>query len=163
MRKKITKKEIFLFLKQNKSATVSTVSFENTPEASTMYYGVDEHLTLYIAVGDKTRKYANLKRNPAIALVMTDEYMQQTVQAEGKAEEMHSVRNSSKAIKTLTEVLSPNIWQTIAHIWDPIPPIVKMNNGKIVIFKIKPTWMRWADFQVPVDKAGREFFQLLIP
>jgi nitroimidazol reductase NimA-like FMN-containing flavoprotein (pyridoxamine 5'-phosphate oxidase superfamily) len=161
--KKITKKDVYLFLKQNKSATISTVSVENTPEAATMYYGVDKGFNFYVVIWDKSRKYANFKRNPKVALVISDEYMLRTVQAEGEAEELKSVKINSSALKTLMEVLSPTVWQTIAHIWDPIPPILKMKNGAIAIFKIKITWLRWGDFSLPVKKGRVNFMQLIIP
>lgn len=160
---KIAKKDIYLFLKQNKSAVISTVNLENMPEGAEIYYGVDRDFNFYFVTGDKTRKYANIKRNPKAALTITDEYMLTTVQIEGAVEEVTSVKKNSKSVKLLTEALTPTVRQTIAHIWDPIPPILKMENGKIVIFKIKPYWLRYANFNEPVDKVNNTYFKLIIP
>jgi uncharacterized pyridoxamine 5'-phosphate oxidase family protein len=161
--KKITKRDIYLFLKQNKSAVISTVNLENMPEGALIYYGVDKDFNFYFVTGDKTRKYANIKRNPKAALTISDEYMLTTIQIEGSVEEVHSVKKNSNSVKLLTEVLSPTIRETIAHIWDPIPPILKMENGKIVIFKIKPYWLRYANFSESDEKAKGNYFKLIIP
>ena len=160
---KITKKDIYLFLKQNKSAVISTVNLENMPEGAEIYYGIDKDFNFYFVTGDKTRKYANLKRNPKAALTITDEYMLTTVQLEGTVEEVKSVKKNSKSVQLLTEALSPTISQPIAHIWDPIPPILKMENGRIIIYKIKPYWLRYANFNEPADKTTGAYFKLIIP
>ena len=160
---KISKKDVYLFLKQNKSALISTINLENAPEGATIYYGVDKNFNFYFITSDKTRKYANLKRNPKAALTISDDYRLTTVQLEGVVEEVHSVKINSNSIKLLTEALTPTIRQTIAHIWDPIPPIMKMENGRIVIFKLKPYWLRWANFNEPVDKVQGHYFKLIIP
>ena len=161
--KRVTKKDIYLFLKQNKHAVISTISADNTPESALMYYGVDKDLNFYVVAGDKSRKYPNMKRNPEVSLVISDEYMQKTVQAQGRTEELKKVKRNSKAIKLLTEALSPTVWQTIAHLWDPVPPIMKMHNGEIAIFKITPAWLRCADFSAPAGESNDEYFKLLIP
>jgi len=159
---KILRREILLFLKQNKSAVISTVNLENMPEGGLIYYGVDKNFNFYFAAGDKTRKYANLKRNPKAALTISDEYMLATVQIEGLAEEVCSVKKNPNSVKLLTENLAPTIWETIAHLWDPIPPILKMNNGRIIIFKIKPYWIRFANFNKTEDNAD-DYFKLIVP
>jgi uncharacterized pyridoxamine 5'-phosphate oxidase family protein len=160
---KISKQDIYLFLRQNKSAVISTVNLENMPEGATIYYGVDKDFNFYFVTGDKTRKYANLKRNPKAALAITDDYMLTTVQLEGLVEEIHSVKKNSNSVKLLTEALTPTIRQTIAHIWDPVPPILKMENGRIAIFKIKPYWLRYANFSESAEKAKGNYFKLIIP
>ena len=50
---KITKKDIYLFLKQNKSAVISTVNLENMPEGAEIYYGIDKDFNFYFVTGDK--------------------------------------------------------------------------------------------------------------
>jgi len=160
---KLLKKDVFLFLKQNKTAVISTVAAEGNAEAATIYYGVDNDFNFYFVTGEKTRKYANLKRNPRVSLVITDEYQLKTLQTEGEIKELYSVKKNSKSVKLLTEALSPTIMQTIAYIWDPIPPIMKMNVGSISIFRLKPKWMRWADFSGPVKKTKGHYFKLIIP
>lgn len=161
--KRITKKDVYQFLKQNKHAVISTISIDNTPESSLIYYGVDRDLNFYIVIGDKSRKYPNMLRNSKVALVISDEYILKTVQVEGNAEELKKVKKNSKAITTLTKALSRNIWQTIAHIWEPIPPVIKMHSGIISIFKITPTWLRCADFSGPDGRSDEDYFKVLIP
>jgi len=160
---KLLKKDVFLFLKQNKTAVISTVSADNTAESAMIYYGVDNDFNFYFVTGEKTRKYANLMRNSRASLVIADEYQLKTLQIEGETEELYRVKKNSKAVKLLTEALSPTITQTIAYIWDPIPPIMKMNVGSICIFKLKPKWMRWADFSESVEKTKGYYFKLIIP
>lgn len=163
MSDKKLKAKIYEFLKRNKHAVLSTMSFDNKPESSSIYFGVDHDLNFYFFVGDSTRKHVNLKERHFASIVITDEYTEQTVQAEGIASEVTDIKKESVAIKAISEAITPSVWGIVSHIFDPIPPILKMNNGMISFYKLKTEWLRWADFKNPVDKDSHEYFELAIP
>lgn len=60
-------------------------------------------------------------------------------------------------------MLKPTIRQLIAHLWDPLPPALKMKNNHVVIFKLNTTWLRWGDFKNSPKGEKDDFFQLIIP
>ncbi len=160
---KATKKDVLAFLKKTKCAAISTVTKSGKPEVSEVYFGVDDKFNIYVPTGSLSRKYKNLKNSKNVAFVVGNPDKQITIQIEGKASEMERVKKNSKALKALMAVLTPTIWETMAHLWDPIPPVLKMRDGDLVILKIEPTWIRWADFSLPVEKAKGEYFQQILP
>ncbi len=161
MTKRELKKDVIAFLKDVKLGALSTVSAEGKPQISSVYFGVDGQFNIYIVTGTQSRKYINLQHNSEVAMVMTDSKKIQTVQLEGNISPLKTVKKDSKAVDVLAEALSPSTWETLTHIWDPIPPVLKMQNGDLVILKITPSWIRWADFSRSVDETNGDFFELI--
>lgn len=161
MKTKITKKEVLKFLKGHHHATIATVTENGLPEAATVYYGVDDQLNVYIPTGALSRKFKNIKKNPHVALVVTNTKILTTVQMEGVATVEFITKKNHHVIPILSEALSPGIWDSVKHIFDPIPPVIKMKNGLLVILKIKINWVRWADFTLPVSETKGQYYQQL--
>jgi uncharacterized pyridoxamine 5'-phosphate oxidase family protein len=158
MKAKITKKQVLEFLMQNKHAGLSTVTPDGKPEAATIYYGIDRHFNFYFPTGTLSRKFKNLQRNPQVALAVTDVKKLITVQMEGVAEVIHSIAKDHQGIKELTKALSPTLRETLENLWDPVPPVIKMKNGKLAILKVKINWVRWADFSSPPKETNGKYF-----
>lgn len=161
MTKQAIKKQVIAFLKDIKLSALSTVSADGKPQISSVYFGVDDHFNIYVATGTQSRKYINLQHNKEVAMVMTDSKKIQTVQLEGTISVLKSVKKDSKAIEILSKALASNVWESLTHIWDPIPPVLKMQNGDLVILKITPSWIRWADFSRPTKEIKGDFFELI--
>lgn len=161
MKNKITKKEVLKFLKEHRHVTISTVTENGLPEAATVYYGVDDQLNVYIPTGVLSRKFKNIKKNPHVALVVTNTEKLTTLQMEGVASVELTTKKNHHVIPLLSEALSPGIWSSIKHIFDPIPPVIKMKNGLLVILKVKINWARWADFRLPVSETKGQYYQQL--
>jgi uncharacterized pyridoxamine 5'-phosphate oxidase family protein len=159
---KVTKKEILRFLRINHLASLATVSPKGQPESSDVYFGVDESFHLFFPTGTDSRKYKNLMKHPRVALSITDERQQVTLQMEGEATLIKKVRKDSKAAKLLTEVLTPGIFEILKLMKDPLPPVLKIPNGELALFKVTVDWMRWADFnQLSSQDEGDYFLQIL--
>lgn len=159
---KKSKKEILAFLKKTKCASLATVDQNGWPECSEVYFGVDNNFNIYIATGSLSRKYKNLLTNQQAAFVAGDPKKQITIQLEGKITELQRLKRGSKALKALTEAFTPSLKEIFSEMWDPIPPVLKMQNGDLVILKIKPTWIRWADFSLPDKKIKGNYFKEII-
>jgi uncharacterized pyridoxamine 5'-phosphate oxidase family protein len=161
MKTKITKKKVLEFLMRNKHAGLSTVTPDGKPEAATIYYGIDKHFNLYFPTGTLSRKFKNLQKNPQVALAVTDAEKLITVQMEGVAEVIHSISKDHQGIKELTKVLSPSLREILENLWDPIPPVIKMKNGKLAILKVKIKWVRWANFSLSVKETKGAYFNVV--
>jgi uncharacterized pyridoxamine 5'-phosphate oxidase family protein len=158
MKTKVTKKKVLEFLMQHKHAGLSTVTLDGKPEAATIYYGIDKHFNFYFPTGTLSRKFKNLQKNPHVALAVTDVKKLITVQMEGVAEVVRSIPKDHHGIIELTKALSPSLRETLENLWDPIPPVIKMKNGKLAILKVKIRWVRWADFSLSAKETKGVYF-----
>ncbi len=86
------------FLHEQHTATLATASMEGVPEASVIHYVINGDNHIYFTTFPKYRKYANLKTNPQVSLVITDGI--QALQIEGTAEEL-PIESRKEAIKLL--------------------------------------------------------------
>lgn len=161
MKTKITKKEALKFLKEHRHVTIATVTENGLPEVATVYYGVDDQLNVYIPTGVRSRKFKNIKKNPRVALVVTNAEQLTTLQMEGVASIELTTKKNHHVIPILSDALSPGIWDSMKHIFDPIPPVIKMKNGLLVILKVKIDWARWADFTLPVSETKGQYYQIV--
>ena len=150
MTKSQLKKKVLKFLDKTEMAALSTVSPTGLPQVATIYFVVDDQFNLYFATTPGSRKYGNLKRNKSVALAITNHKNEQTIQMEGEAVELGKMRKNSKEFKFLTKLFDKYIWSTV--------PVHKIEDGLTSFFKVKPSWVRWADF-----KAKGELFHQIIP
>ena len=163
MKNSVSKKIFFDFLKSHKEATLASVSSAGSPQAATVYYGIDSKFNLYVITGSLSRKFKNITKNPKVALVVTDVKKLVTIQIEGKATLVRRSKKTKTIVQTLATSLSPGLWDTVKSIFDPVPPVIKMENGQLVILKIDIRWMRWADFSLSLkDTKGHYFVELKI-
>ena len=64
------KRIAFDFLKSHKTAVIATTAMGEAPQASTIYYIVDNDFSIYFLTGKETRKFKNLERDNRIAFVV---------------------------------------------------------------------------------------------
>lgn len=121
-------------LRSNLLCVVSTVDITKTqPESALVSFVEQDDLTLYISTRVTTRKYANLKKNPKVALVIGWELSnKRTLQYEGKASEMTHA----------TEVAG--IKQLFREKDSPAQGF--LDNPETRFFQITPTWIRYSDY-----------------
>ena len=82
----MTRAKLLEFVRAHRLAVVATVSPDGNPQAAVVGFAATEDFDIVFDTVDATRKVANLRRNPAIALVIGwDE--ERTVQIEGVADE----------------------------------------------------------------------------
>ena len=72
-----SQKEALKFLREHNVAMISTASETGEPQASVVYYFVDDNLNLYFATGRETRKFKNILANPRLTAIkpLNDSYL----------------------------------------------------------------------------------------
>jgi general stress protein 26 len=121
------------YLERHDLAVLATASPSGSPEAALMGIAANEDLDLIFDTLTTTRKYARLKANPRVALVIGLE-SETTLQLEGEAEEL-----DGEALAAAKEIYfrkwpdgrEREAWPNITY------------------FKVRPRWIRHSDFSRP--------------
>jgi general stress protein 26 len=137
----INDESIIGFIKTHSVAAIATIKSDGTPKVDTIYYTTDESPEpeiLFITKTD-TGIYIDIRNNPAVALVITDEAKLTTLQLEGNAIELTDDAHIDRTIKKMNDKSAhPSYWP---------PPIVKMKRGDFVVLKISPKDVRLNDYR----------------
>lgn len=80
----LTRHELREYLRKNKVMVVSSLASGGTPQSAVVGYAVSDALELVFDTLSSTRKYANLRAEPRVALVVWDG--ETTAQLEGVAD-----------------------------------------------------------------------------
>lgn len=158
MKAKVTKKEVLAFLQKHKHCSIATVTPDGKPEAATIYYGIDKHFNFYFPTGTLSRKFKNLRKNPHVALVVSDTDKLITVQMEGVAQVIQMAKKDGVVLRTLIKSMTPSLRETLKDPWDPVPPVIKMKNGSLALLQVKLQWVRWADYSLSIKETKGVFF-----
>jgi general stress protein 26 len=129
-----TRKKVLQVMRRNKLAVISTVKPERTPEAALIAFAEDEQLRIYFQTGARTRKAANLKTNPAVALVIgisPEEWL--TVQYEGTARQVTGADELKAVKQRFIDKDSPTKGE---YLTDP----------SAIFFQVTPTWIGCSDY-----------------
>jgi general stress protein 26 len=121
------------YLERHDLTVLATASPSGSPEAALMGIAANEDLDLIFDTLTTTRKYARLKANPRVALVIGLE-SETTLQLEGEAEELEG--EALAAAKEIYFRKWPDGREREA--WP-----------NITYFKIRPRWIRHSDFSQP--------------
>jgi pyridoxine/pyridoxamine 5'-phosphate oxidase len=121
--------ELVALLRRFRMGVVSTVSEAGQPQAATVGVAVGDALELVFDTLTTTRKYANLVREPRVAVVMGEGEL--TVQLEGRADV--PVGDERKRVQDIYFATWPDGRDRAA--WPHITWV-----------RIQPTWIRVSDF-----------------
>lgn len=138
----MTKVEIYNFIQKQKLAVLATVSSLDTPEAALVGIAVTPELELVFDTLGQTRKAQNLRLNPRIAFVIgwDDEI---TLQYEGEAEEP-----KGSELERYKEIYFAK--------WPD--GVDREQWPDITYFRVRPTWMRYSDFnKTPAEIIEQTF------
>lgn len=155
MRNKLTRKDICHYLCKLSIAVLSTVDSDNKPHSAAMFFTVDEDLNFFLMTKSTTKKYLNCEKNKNVALTVIDPHVIKTVQVHGAIERVTDTEVTTKVIVALEE---KNAVGGISY-WPP--PLSKIQEGEIVILKVTPTWLRYADYSNPAAKEQDVFHQII--
>lgn len=147
-----SKEEIYNYLKSLAVAVLSTVSDEGKPDASPIYFVADEELSLYFISPSDTTKSKNIINNTNAAIAIIDPRAPKTIQAKGRVIKVSSPKTYRKFIAIIAEANAKGK----GFYWPP--PLSKVDSqGDLIMYKFKPSWMRFADF----TKSSDVFFQVI--
>jgi len=125
----MNKHDVLSFIQNHQLMLLATTHVDGRPEAAVVEFAETEDLGVIFDTLKTSRKYANLKRDPRIAVVIGwDEA--KTVQLEGVVEELAG--DSLARAQEIYFAKNPR-----AKKWADNPDIVYM--------EIKPTWIRYTD------------------
>ena len=137
---------------------MATVATEEKPDAATVFYVVDEDLTIYFMTRVESRKFLNLEKQPMVSMVITDEKTMETIQLTGTAERIQNLNDESGALTKLWTVdyRNPN--------W-PGPAVKLYESGhsvQLAVVKVVPQEMTYALFERQDKGKYRPFFEKVI-
>lgn len=126
----MTRDDVLRFLRPHRLGVVATMSPDGEPQSAVVGIAVTEELEIVFDTLSTTRKCRNLRRHPTISVVVGwDEEI--TVQYEGVADEP-SGAELERLKKSYFAVYPDGIDR---QRWDGI-----------TYFRIRPTWIRYSDF-----------------
>lgn len=118
---------------------LSTISVENMPQSACVYYIIDKFLNIYFITRSNSRKFTNIKTNPNVSFVVTQELPPRTIQIEGKATIVTDPNEEMAYFDKLIKVATEN---------SEIPPVSQLADGEMVFVKMETNWARLGNFQI---------------
>ena len=126
----MSKPDLYAFIGQFKLGVLATTSAANAPQSALVGFAITPRLEIIFDTVKSSRKYTNLIVHSACSFVI-GWAGEQTLQYEGKAEELYSPdleRFQEIYFKTWPECLTHMTWPGIVY------------------FVVRPTWIRYSDF-----------------
>jgi hypothetical protein len=143
----VNRSELIAFLRRHRLCIQGSVSSSGGPQAAVVGFAVSDEAEIVFDTIGTSRKMANLRRDPRIAVVVgwDDE---QTAQIEGVADEPVGAE-----LQRLKEVY-----------FRVFPDGVERQGWKDITYvRVRPTWVRYSDFrpgggivEIAVGRAGNE-------
>ncbi len=154
----ISKQEAYEFLSKIPLAVFGTVSDNNTPHLTTVFYIVDKDLNFYFISRSETAKIHNINRGSKVSIVVSDRRSFVTVEAQGHAVQLTGIDKFKTIFKMFTDVYSKQDIIEEGKLFNWAPPVASMENGDIVIYEVKPDWIRYIDYKnnSPFDKDAMQ-------
>ncbi len=129
------------FLKSNRLATIATVSEENTPHTSLIYYITGENFHIYMVIAKDSRKFKNISQNNKVALVVRHDMEPLVVQLNGVAKIVEDENEKHQLSNQYLEIANSN---TKTPNW---PPVMKLSTNEGYVFmEITVTNFKFSDF-----------------
>ena len=128
----MTEAELYTFIAKHRLGILGTISNNANPQSALMGIAVTPQLEIIFDTVKSSRKYPNLIARPACSFVIGGwGVTEQTVQYEGEAEELKSPK-----LERCQEIYF--------KVWPDGP--ARMSWPGIVYFVVRPTWIRYSDF-----------------
>jgi general stress protein 26 len=146
------------FLNAHRAATLATVNPKKQPDAASVFYIVDEELTIYFMTRVESRKFHNIEKQTIVSMVITDEDTMETIQLTGAAERVENLEEENEALTKLwtADYRNPN--------W-PGPAVKLFESGhstQIAVVKVVPREMTYAVFKKRDKGKYGSFFEEVI-
>jgi general stress protein 26 len=124
--------DLYSFLAKQRLGVLGTIGPDGTPQAALMGIAVTDKFEIVFDTVKQSRKYPNLIARPACSFVMGGwNTGEQTVQYEGLADELHS-----PDLERYQEIYF--------RVYADGP--ARMSWPDITYFVVRPTWIRYSDF-----------------
>lgn len=127
------------FLKENETATLSTIDRTGNVHGAIVYYITDENNLIYITTKSGTDKGRDVYAHSQVALTIHKTGTLQTLQIQGMAE-VETNQKTKDAV--LARIIKPRKYGKETH----LPPVTKLEDGSFMIIRITPTDMKYHDY-----------------
>jgi pyridoxamine 5'-phosphate oxidase-like protein len=128
----MTEADLYAFMAKHRLGILGTTCHTDTPQSALVGIAITPQLEIIFDTVKSSRKYPNLIARPACSFVIGGWGAgEQTVQYEGQAEEL-----KSPALERYQEIYF--------KAWPDGP--ARMSWPGIVYFVVRPTWIRYSDF-----------------
>ncbi|HVW27214.1 MAG TPA: pyridoxamine 5'-phosphate oxidase family protein [Polyangiaceae bacterium] len=130
----LSRAELVAHLRQRRYCVVSSIAPSGAPQAAVVGFGVSDDLELVFDTLASTRKMANLRRDPRIAVVVGAGEDERTVQIEGVAD----------------EPTGPDLERLKAVYFGAFPDgVERLKWPGITYVRVRPRTLRYSDFDAP--------------
>ena len=146
------KQRIYDFLKENPVAVMSSIDPNGNPHGVVIYYNINKRFEITFVTKAETRKYDNLKHHSHVMLTVFDQQTQSTVQIVGKAIEITDSYEVNIAANNMVQASMKTTEAGMA-------PLLKLEAGPYVAFKIEPVQIRMAVYARPDLGKYAELFE----
>ncbi len=145
-------KRIYTFLYGQQLGVLSTITTDDKPHGTVIYYSIDTDFCIHILTKKGTRKYDNLLHNNQVMLTVSEPRSQVTAQVTGVATELSDREQINQVAHAIFSKIKHG--QT-----NDLPPIIKLQAGAFTTFRIKPTQIRIATYVRPKVGDYDELFE----
>ncbi|KND50715.1 MAG: hypothetical protein AB198_01275 [Parcubacteria bacterium C7867-003] len=133
-----SKEEALDFLMSQKGGVISTVS-NNQPHSAYVFYDADEDFSVYFGTVIESNKHSNIQENNKVAFVVQTVNPPKTIQIRGEAFEVKDTEVLKNALANYVDIAKDQIKNSA--------PVTKIDaHGNLILYKIKPNWIKWSDF-----------------
>jgi nitroimidazol reductase NimA-like FMN-containing flavoprotein (pyridoxamine 5'-phosphate oxidase superfamily) len=146
-------KHIYEILKAEGIGVISTVREGGIPDASLVYYIIQDDGTISINTRSETQKVKNITLNPHILLTVSRVATKEIISVRGEVRIEQST--SSELTKRLNDLAERH---SNTDQIDTVLPLLKYNKGPIVFIHIKPVELLWQRY---TDKGLEEEFVVM--
>jgi uncharacterized pyridoxamine 5'-phosphate oxidase family protein len=158
MPKPTPKELVYHLLTNNRAAALATVTSQGLPHVATVYCLIDEDFSLHFVTRVEARKYRNMISQPLVAMSFMDEVNVTSVQLTGRAERIESFAEEQVIFYKLMSLrYEEDDW--------PLPPLRLFESGlsrELAVFKVTPTELTYANFQLQPGGRYKPFFTKII-
>lgn len=119
------------FLREHPAGVLATVDGSGDPQASALYYGVAEDLSVSFTSKRDTQKSRDIASRPRVMLVVFDAASQTIAQIGGLAEEVTDAQQAADIYQSTLD----GARRTGP---DNVPPIAKLPAGQYVAYMVRP-------------------------
>lgn len=146
------KQEALDFLKQHVFAVVASINAENMPSAATVLYHVDDDMNVFFMTRRQTRKFANVRANEKVALVVGLGDGPGTVQMEGEA---HLIENGQDGLDEFFANIEKR--RNLKELY--YGPFLALPGVDLAVFRVRLSWMRY--LRLNTDTQIEEYYRIV--
>jgi hypothetical protein len=145
-------RRIHRFLSENRIGVVSTITPDNEPHGSVVYFSIDDNFNISFITKSGTRKADNLTHNDRIHMTVYEPMTQAVAQVRGRA---HEITDNY----ALNQVAAQTLGAALDTSESGTPPLTKLEDGGYRCFTIRPSQITFAVYARPDSGSFEDLFE----